>query len=338
MRRKAPRAHSDISEVGRAPAARSETARPAPFKAAVAVLACNPKGRKVSAVRGHALVIAAAVLWGGWVLFLRPAGLEGSMAALIALFVMSLPSPFFLPRIRQADRAAVWALISLGVADALNAALFFSALRRGPIAVAVLTHYLGPLLVALLAPWVLGEPRSKRVLIAGPMVLLGLALVVRPASGILSSSTLITAGLGSASALFFAATILSAKRAGRAFAPLAVTSLHSPISVLVLVLVSGGEAVPTTLSPQVLTAAAGGAVCGLFANTLFNMGLRHIRAQAASVLIYLEPISAAVLGVLVFGESIGWLGLVGGALAVAAGVWVALEPDRTPGTQVVVNV
>jgi drug/metabolite transporter (DMT)-like permease len=284
-------------------------------------------------VLGYALVAVAAILWGCWVLFLRPAGLDGGMAALISLVVMSLPAPFVLRRASLADRGATWALVIIGIADAINAALFFAALQRGPVSVAVLTHYLAPLLVALVAPWVLREPRSKRALIAAPIVLLGLGMVVRPLDGGFSASALVTAGLGASSALFFATIILASKRAGRSYSPLAVTAGHAPISVLVLLLFFQGSAVPTSLSPAVLTVGAGGALCGFLGTVVFNLGLRRVPAQAASVLIYLEPLTAAVLGFAVFREPIGPLGLAGGAVVLAAGAWVALERAQPPARQ-----
>ena len=110
---------------------------------------------------GVAQVAAAAILWGFWPLALRPSGLTGLQCAVIVLAVMSLPAPFALRWEALRNRKATLALLGVGIFDAANGGLYFSALQRGPVVVAVLTHYLAPLLVALLAPLVLQERLSR---------------------------------------------------------------------------------------------------------------------------------------------------------------------------------
>jgi drug/metabolite transporter (DMT)-like permease len=134
-----------------------------------------------------------------------------------------------------------------------------------------------------------------------------------------------TAVLGGASALFFMANVLASKEAARAYSPLAITSLHCPLSALALLLVFGRSALPPALEPRILLAAAGALLCGLFANMLFNAGLRRLPAAAAGSLMYLEPLTAALVGQLVFGEALGTTSLLGGLIVLAAGAWVASE-------------
>jgi drug/metabolite transporter (DMT)-like permease len=269
------------------------------------------------------MVAAGATLWGCWPLFLRLSQLTGVQNALVALVGMSLPAPFLLRREALRDRRATLALAGVGLSDAANAAFFFAAVQRGPLAVAVLTHYLAPLLMALLAPWVLKERRSLRALVGAPVTLFGLALLIGAPQGGLSAWTAV---LGSASALFFAANILGSKEAGRAYSPLAVASLHAPISVLALLLVFGRAALPPALDGSVLSVLAGGVLCSLIGTAIFNTGLRRVPTTAAGTLSYVEPLTASVIGWAVFGEALGPWGLVGGALVLLAGVWVASEP------------
>lgn len=277
-------------------------------------------------MRYFALVAAGACLWGCWSFFLRPAGLTGVQNAFLALLVMSLPAPFLLRRDALRDRGATLALVGVGLADAANTGLFFAAVQRGPLAVAVLTHYLAPLLLALLAPWLLRERRSLRALIGAPVTLVGLALLIGAPEGGLSARTAL---LGGGSAVFFAAITLGSKVATRAYSPLAVTALHAPISVVALLLFFGGSAIPPTFDVSVLRVLAGGAVCGLTGTVLFNSGLRHVPTAAAGTLAYLEPLTASVLGWALFNEALGPWGLLGGAVVLAAGAWVASEP-RAP--------
>jgi len=274
------------------------------------------------------MVASAALLWGGWSLVLRPSGLAAPQSSLVVLLVLALPAPFVVRRARLRDRGAALALVVLGLADVGNMVLYFAAIHRGPVAVAVLTHYLAPVLVALAAPW-LGDPRSPRALWAAPFSLLGLGLLVWRPGG---EAPGVTAALGAGSAVFYAAVVFAARRAGRSWPPVAVTSLHAVISAATLLLLLGGEALPPP-GPGTLRVAAGALVCGIVASLLFYGGLSRVAAPVAGALTYLEPLSAAVVGALAFGERLGWSALVGAAVIVAGGVWVALEPPVPRGSE-----
>lgn len=126
------------------------------------------------------MVALAAVLWGLWPVFLGSSGLTGAQSAAVAFAVMALPAPFMFSLAGWRDRRATIALIAVGVFDAGNVLFYFSALERGPVVLAVLTHYLAPMIVALASPWLLNEPLSRRALWASPVILGGLVLVVRP--------------------------------------------------------------------------------------------------------------------------------------------------------------
>ncbi len=285
--------------------------------------ACHPPGVPRSRhALGAGLVALAATLWGCWSLFLRPAGLSGAQSSLLVLLVMAAPGPLAFRRSSLRDRGAALALLLVGLADAGNMGLYFAALRRGPVALAVLTHYLAPVLVAVAAPPLLREPRSRRADTAAVVSLAGLALLVwRPGAGL----ALETALLGAGSALFYAVIVLAAKRAGRSFSPLAVTSLHAPISAILLAGLLGPAALPPAAGPALLVI-AGGALCGVAASVLFYAGLARVPAQVAGALTYLEPLTAAVVAYAAFGERLDQAGLAGAAVILAAGAWTALEP------------
>lgn len=276
--------------------------------------------------RGSLCVAGAALLWGTWPLYVRAGGHGGVLLAGLAMAAMALPAPFAVRRADFRDRVAVLCLVVVGVADAANAALYFTALARGPVVVAVLTHYLAPLLVALLAPLVLGEVRSLRALAAAPVVLLGLALVL----GLAQGGDLTTAGLGAGSAVFYATLVLASRRAARTFSALAITSLHAVVSLAGLLAVFGAAAVPAHADAGLALAVLGALVNGLLAAVLFNAGLRLVTAQLAGVLTFLEPLTASLLGVAFLGDHLTAPGAAGVALVLGAGAWVALQRRPAP--------
>lgn len=266
------------------------------------------------------MVAGAALLWGLWPLFIHGSGVSGPAAALMTMVAMAVPAPFVLRREAFADRGAVVALLLVGVFDAINAALYFTAVERGPVVVAVLTHYLAPLVVALLAPLVLREKLSGRVLVAIPVVLGGLALVLSPTSADVAWTT---AAYGGSSALMYGSVVVASKRAAASFTALEVTALHAPISVVVLLAVFGGGAVPPTVDAGFWRMVVGAFVAGLGGGLVFNEGLRRVPSSLAGVLTYLEPVVAALVGVMVFGEPFGLQRLAGVVVVLGTGAWVA---------------
>jgi drug/metabolite transporter (DMT)-like permease len=79
---------------------------------------------------GIVLIALAATLWGTWPLYTRAGGPTGVGIGFLALVMMALPAPFVFRRAAFADRGAVIALVIIGLADAANMVLYFSALER----------------------------------------------------------------------------------------------------------------------------------------------------------------------------------------------------------------
>jgi drug/metabolite transporter (DMT)-like permease len=276
--------------------------------------------------RGALLACSAAVLWGTWPLYVHASGVQGPALAFVTMLVMALPSGWLVKREALRDRGATLALVVVGLADAANAALYFSALARGPVVVATLTHALAPMLVALLGPVLIAEPRSRRAIIAAPMVLAGLALVLaRPSGGAGADDWGLTALLGGGSALFYATNVLASRVAVRAYRPLAIVSLHSVVAVVALVVVFGRAALPP-LTGTLWVAVVGAVVNGWFAALVFNLALVELGAPRTGVLTALEPLTASLIGVFVYAEPAGWLTAVGTAVVLLAGAWSAAEP------------
>jgi drug/metabolite transporter (DMT)-like permease len=270
-----------------------------------------------------AFVAVAPLLWGFWPLALRWVGLPAPQSALVGMAAQALPVPLLAWRERRAfrDRGAVLAVLAFGLLDAFQCALYFPALTRGPVAVAALTHYLGPVIVALAAGFVPGERTSRRALVAAPLSLLGLLLVMGPPR----QAPLLTALLGGGSAFFGAASLFAVRRAGRSFSPLAVAALHGAAGTPVLLAIFGGAALPPW-GPGALRMVLVGGVLGLGALMIFARAVRDVPAPIAATITYVEPVTAAAVGALFLGEHVGQLAILGAAVVVGAGVWVAFEP------------
>ena len=58
------------------------------------------------------------------------------------------------------------------------------------------------------------------------------------------------------------------------------------------------------------------ATAGAYA--IYSLGLRHVPASVAGIVTLTEPLTATLLGVLLFGERLGVTGVLGAALLVSA--------------------
>jgi drug/metabolite transporter (DMT)-like permease len=230
--------------------------------------------------------------------------------------------------LRPRDVGAGLALGACGYA--LQAGLYFTALERIDASLLSLIVYTSPAVVAAAAV-ALGRERLTRArLIALALALAGLVLVMAGAgAGALEP---VGAALGIVTAVVYATYVLvSDGLVGRvpplALAALVCTGAAAPLA--------AGSALLGELRPAELTVAGWGwiaclaAVSTVGAITLFFAGLRRAGPTTASILSTAEPLVAVLLAFVAFGETLGAVQLVGGALVLAAAVRVSIEPGRT---------
>lgn len=276
----------------------------------------------------HLRVALAATLWGSWSLFLRPAAVSPwwSSAIMLAVIVVSV-SPFLL---RKGGRGPIegpprrarewWAIAAIGVFDAGNVALFFGAMSVTSVAVAVLSHYLAPLFVALAAPAFLGTKRRRGAVPLTLLALSGLALVLeRSLRSAGSGRPVLGALLGAGSAVFYALNVLITKRIGPRFTAEEQMVYHAALSTALVVAIAWYVGAPLPAMRGVLLVVAGSVVAGAFAGLVFINGLKQIPAEHASILTFLEPISAVLVAWFAYGERPAFPAAVGGAIVLAAG-------------------
>ncbi|MSP60470.1 MAG: DMT family transporter [Myxococcales bacterium] len=276
---------------------------------------------------GAACVAGAAALWGLWPLWVRrgPGGATTATIALLVAGVVGAPLALRQGRSARARGLVPWLLLgALGLTGAANVWCYFRALAEGAVAPAVLSHYLAPVLVAVFAPLLLGEPRSRRTPVALALALGGTAAMVligsgSPAAGGPLQKALV---LGSSSALFYAANVLLAKRLARAFSDGELLAYHALVAAAALALVTGLPARATDwIWPTI-----GGLVSTLGAGLLYFAGIRRLPAEQAGVLTYLEPVAALGVGWVAFGEAPTAAAALGGALILAGGLLVVTAP------------
>ena len=267
------------------------------------------------------MVTIAAASWGTWSLFLRPAGLPSTVTAPIIFFVMGLSAlPFALRGPRSVWTRTTIALLLMNAAfDALNILTFFGAISVTTVAIAVLTHYAAPILIALAAPRIDGI-RTPGAPAAAVVALAGLVIVLEPWREAATGAVL-GGLLGLASAVCYAGNTFTVRRlAERIGAPRAM-AYHSFIAAVATAPFAIAYGAIDARSLGLL--AVGAATIGAGSGVLYVVGLTRIGSARAAVLTYAEPLVAVLVGALVWEETLHPTAAIGGVLVLGAGIYVA---------------
>jgi drug/metabolite transporter (DMT)-like permease len=269
---------------------------------------------------GVLYVAIAAASWGTWSLFLYPAHLPPVITTPIMFIVMGATA--LLVSLREPppvwDREAARALAANTVCDAVNVAAFFAALDTTTVAIAVITHYAAPIIVALLDP-----VRVAGARLAAVLALAGLAIILEPWRA-LDAHALIGAGLGLISAFAYAGNVFAVRRLATKIGSARAVAYHSLIAGALMSPLLVVHAFELDLEP-VARVAAGAASIGAISGVLFVAGLRRIGPARAAVLAFAEPVVAVLVGSLCWNQTLHPIAAVGGVMVLAAGVHVARQ-------------
>ncbi|MFI2780113.1 DMT family transporter [Streptomyces sp. ALB3] len=208
---------------------------------------------------------------------------------------------------------------------------YFASVQQAGLTVAtVVTLGSGPVLVAIGARLTLGERTGAAGTAALVSGVVGLVLLTGGADGSTGPAPLLGIGYGLLSAAGYAGVILlgrfsGRKNAGVAFEPTVIGFAVGTVCLLPMALLEGLlpdlERPAWTLGLILYV----GAVPTALAYTLFFAGLGVVRATTASVVALVEPLTAAVIGVLVFGERLNAILLTGTALLLFVVVFLAAD-------------
>ncbi|MDX2088499.1 MAG: DMT family transporter [Kofleriaceae bacterium] len=271
---------------------------------------------------GLVMVTLAAASWGTWSLFLRPVGLPSMVTTPIVFVVMALtPLPLVLRAPRATwDRRAITLLLANTGFDLLNLLTFFGAMDQTSVAIAVLTHYVAPILIALAAPTI-DRTESPGARPAAVVALAGLVIVLEPWRTPADGAVL-GALLGLASAVCYAGNVFCVRRLASSIGAPRAMAYHSLLAAVLTAPFLVGHA-DVLVAADVAWLSLGAITVGAGSGIVFAVGLLRIGAARAAVLTFAEPIVAVAIGALVWGEPLRPLAAVGGALVLGAGIFVA---------------
>ncbi|WP_435591693.1 EamA family transporter [Nocardia sp. bgisy118] len=277
--------------------------------------------------------LAAAVMAAGW----SPAEVTSARIVLAAILLVPMVA-VLRPRALRFGRADLWLLLGYGLLGVAGVQLlFFVAVARVPVGVAMVLVNVAPALVALWVRVVRGTRLPGLVWLGIGLASTGLALVAQIWQGTRLDLLGVAAGLGAAicSAGYFLLGEHGASRhdslgltaAGLAIGAVMVAAVAPPWTLpsglLTTAAVLGGLRAPVWL--VLLALAVAGTVLPYLAGL---RALRDLPAALAGVLSLVEPLVAAVLAWLLLGQSLGPTQLAGAAILLTGAVLVQLPGPR----------
>lgn len=291
-------------------------------------LAHDGRRRSVT-LQGYAMLTATYLIWGSIGAFVRYADAPESVLIVVRMLIAILVLGVLFAR-----RSTLTELRSCGVCGrlllmgAISPAcllLFFVTLRLTDVAIGMFLLFMAPMYVALLAPRVLGQRPDRIVAPALALAVAGMVTILLPA--LLGVSDIAPLGLatGVVTGLLFAAYQLLVKSISRRVRSSTIVLVELTCVILFLLplaLWQGARLEGGLTHRDWIAVLAMGLFATALAYMLYMEGMRRVRVEHASILGYLEPVSAPVYAFLLLGETPAATTVVGGALIVVAGLLI----------------
>ena len=293
--------------------------------------------------RGTALCLASAVAFGAMAIFGKLAFDQGvsTWTLLTVRFVVAaavlwavLLARGAVGSLRALPRRDVALALGLGACGyALQAACYFLALQRIEASLLALLLYTFPAIVTVAAVLLGRERLERRRVTALVLVSAGLSLVLAGAG----TGSLEGAGVALAlsAAIVYSTYILVSDGVSRRLPALSLATLVCTGAALSLAI---GTTAAGTLHPGAVTVAGWGwLVCLSVVSTvgaiaMFFAGLSRVGPTTASILSTVEPVVTVTLAFAVFGERLGAVQLLGGALVLTAVLVLRAGSLRRPSS------
>lgn len=276
--------------------------------------------------RGVLEIVACTLTWGTISPIVHTLGSPARVIVAFRLGVGALTILLFaavtgrLGALRLRERRVL--LVGSGLTLAVHWAMLFVSYKRLEPSAAVGLVFVGPVLAAAAAPFVLRERPRMRAFLALAVALIGIGFITIPRSGVLDPLG-VSSALGAA--VTFAALILMGKLLTEHYDPLALTAWQLSIAAIPvgLRLTSGVEGVARDWPVLVLLGVVHTGLAGL----LFFRALGALETQTIGTLFYLEPASAVVYtGVFLASPPTAPI-VVGFVLIVVAGIGIIAQAD-----------
>lgn len=274
------------------------------------------------------MLIASMIVFGTIGLFVRNIALSsGEIALYRAVLAATLIAIYLIVTKQKIDfqniRKEVMLLFLSGVAMGFNWIFLFEAYRYTTVSVATLSYYFAPVIVTLACPILFKEKLGKKQIICFAMSTLGIVLITGIGDLSQGSSHLTGIMFGLGAAMLYATVILLNKFI-KNVAGIHRTFLQFMAAIVVLV-----PYVMLTSGFNVMSLDGIGWGClltvGLFHTgityCMYFTSLKELPGQKAAILSYIDPLVAVLVSVMILGEAMSGMQILGGALILGFTLW-----------------
>jgi len=275
------------------------------------------------------LILIAGILWGCIGLFVRTLNSWGissmeivelrAFVTLIAMLIVLLIYDRKMLRIKLKD---IWCFFGTGL---LSIVFFnycyFKTIGLASMSVAAVLLYTAPAIVMVLSFFLFKEKFNARKVISLVMTFIGCVLV----TGFVGSDThlsfgsiLVGLGAGLGYALY---SIFSRYALERGYSTFTITFYTFLVASIGTLFISDTKLVISTVaqSPaRIIVAVAFGIVSTVLPYICYTLGLKNVENGKASIIASIEPVTATVLGIIIFSEPVTLTGILGVILVIVA--------------------
>lgn len=221
-------------------------------------------------------------------------------------------------------------LILLGAFNAGAMVSYYMAVSFTNVSISVLLLYTAPFYVLLLAPFFLKEKHNKKSLVALILSLTGVVMVIGP-ENLVSGSGIEPAYLygvlmGLFSGFFYACVTITSRDLRNEYSGLEQLFISTLVTLLLL-LPFVKQASVTVIVDNLPVLLFLGITITSMGSILYFTGLLHVKAQNASILSLLEPVSAIFFAYLLLKDPISAETLFGCALILSSSFLASLEEE-----------
>ncbi|WP_143187630.1 DMT family transporter [Desulfosporosinus lacus] len=274
-------------------------------------------------MNGKFRIITAMLIFGSIGAFVKNINLSSSEIALLRGVIGSLfliCASFFLRQKLsfKSIRENIVILILSGSAVGFNWILLFQSYKYTTISNATLSYYFAPIVVIILAPFVLKERLTFAKLGCIISAMLGLFLIVSLGGNNTSGTYNHIVGIlyGLSAAVLYASVILMNKFI-KNLAGFETTLVQLMVAVLVLspyVIIKDQLDFSGMNSKSIIFILILGIIHTGVAYYLYFTSIKELKGQTIAVLSYIDPISAVIIAAVFLGESMSFVQMIGGVL------------------------
>lgn len=262
------------------------------------------------------LIAFSVLVFSSMGLFVRQLSVNGLVAYFFAALLSCILFTFVLLKSKNKFSFLKKGLLLpflLGLFGVIGNVTYFYAYKFTTIANATFIHYLAPPLVVLLAPLILKEKSSKKVVYSVIVALIGLFILIRPTELSLDNTNSVGMLFAFISALAYGVAVLLIKFCSRRYTSEEMIFSQMFFSVIILlpfILYTR----PLIQQADIMLLLILGLVHQGIIAFLFYKALQNLPAQNFSIITYLEPVGAVILAIIFLSEIPTIFTIVGGAL------------------------